>query len=403
MIQPEYIHQFWSLPTDGLVKQLGASPIGLSTSEAKRRIRIYGPNRIRATKRTDTLTLFLAQFKSPLILILLGAVILSFFLGEPVDASIIIAIILLSSVLGFWQEKRAADAVKSLLAIVKIEVRVLRDGVEIDISAEEVVPGDICILNAGDIIPGDAAILDSKDLFVDEACLTGESFPAEKQVGIVAASLATSTALLITKGAVSNVLDLCSSVELPSGCHEMAEMRKGIERQFTALGNDGFRTLGLAYKRLGDVSKIGKQHEVGMTFVALLVFFDPPKAGVIEALSDLRKLGIALKVITGDNVHVATSVARNVLEYEPRVLTGRDLRLLSNEALRSRAPAIDVFAEIEPSQKERIILALRKSGNTVGFLGDGINDASALHSADVGISVDCLARKRLEGASSRCS
>lgn len=102
------------------------------------------------------------------------------------DASIIIAIILLTSVLGFWQEKRAADAVKSLLAIVKIEVRVLRDGVEIDIPADEVVPGDICILNAGDIIPGDAAILDSKDLFVDEACLTGESFPAEKQVGLVA-------------------------------------------------------------------------------------------------------------------------------------------------------------------------------------------------------------------------
>jgi Mg2+-importing ATPase len=608
MIQPEYIHQFWSLSTDGLLKQLGASTTGLSTSEAKRRIRIYGPNRIRATKRTDTLTLFLAQFKSPLILILLGAVILSFFLGEPVDASIIIAIILLSSVLGFWQEKRAADAVKSLLAIVKIEVRVLRDRVEIDIPADEVVPGDICVLNAGDIIPGDAAILDSKDLFVDEACLTGESFPAEKQVGLVAGetplmkrsnslfmgthvvsgnaralliltgastefgkvservrlapeetqfehgvrrfgylltevtlilvivifgitvylqrpvidsflfalaiavgiipellpaiisiNLAVGAVhmarrkvivkqlasienlgsmnvlcadktgtltegivklqeavdakgnpsekalfyaylnsfyetgftnpideairthrqfdltgyqkidevpydfvrkrlsilvakngahLMITKGAVSNVLDLCSSVELPSGCHEMAEMRQGIERQFTALGNDGFRTLGLAYKRLGEVSKIGKQHEVGMTFLALLVFFDPPKAGVVEALIDLKQLGIALKVITGDNVHVATSVTRAVLGYEPRVLTGADLRYLSNEALLSRAPAIDVFAEIEPSQKERIILALRKSGNTVGFLGDGINDASALHSADVGISVN---------------
>ena len=141
---------------------------------------------MRPAKRTDAITLLLAQFKSPLIIILLGAVILSFFLREPVDASIIIAIVLLSSVLGFWQEKRAADAVKSLLAIVRIEARVLRDGVERDVPAEEVVPGDICVLNAGDIIPGDAAILESKDLFVEEAALTGESFPAEKEVGTFA-------------------------------------------------------------------------------------------------------------------------------------------------------------------------------------------------------------------------
>ena len=103
-----------------------------------------------------------------------------------------------------------------------------------------------------------------------------------------------------------------------------------------------------------------------MTFLGLLVFFDPPKAGVIEALDDLRKLGITLKLITGDNVHVATSVTRNILGYEPKVLTGTEVHSLSDDALRSRANVIDVFAEIEPSQKERIILALRKSGNTVG-------------------------------------
>ncbi|MGH9880919.1 MAG: HAD-IC family P-type ATPase, partial [Pyrinomonadaceae bacterium] len=194
--------------------------------------------------------------------------------------------------------------------------------------------------------------------------------------------------LMITKGALNSVLDLCSSVELPSGCRDITDLSKGIERQFKSLGSEGFRTLGLAYKRLGDVSRIDKEHEVGMTFLALLVFFDPPKAGVVEALDDLRKLGIALKVVTGDNIHVATSVTRNVLCYEPEVLTGTEVHLLNDDALRSRAPLIDVFAEIEPSQKERIILALRKSGNTVGFLGDGINDASALHSADVGISVN---------------
>jgi Mg2+-importing ATPase len=587
---------------------LGTSATGLTTVEAKNRLRLYGPNRLRPARKTDAVTLLLAQFKSPLILILLAAAILSFFLKEPVDALIIIAIVLLSSVLGFWQEKRAADAVKTLLAIVRIEVRVIRDGVETDVPAEEVVPGDVCVLSAGDIVPGDAAILESKDLFVQEAALTGESFPAEKEAEILAketplmkrtnclfmgthvvsgsaralvvltgastefgkvseslrlkpaetefehgvrrfgylltevtlilvlvifgitvyldrpvidsflfalaiavgiipellpaiisinlavgavhmarrkvivkqlasienlGSMDTLCAdktgtitegtvklqraldaegsdsrkgllyaylnsfyetgftnpideairayeqfdltgyqkvdevpydfvrkrlsilvardgmhLMITKGAVSSVLDLCSSVELPSGCRDIASMRAQIELQFKSLGNDGFRTLGLAYKHLDDVCRIDKEQETGMTFLALLVFFDPPKAGVVDALNDLRKLGITLKVITGDNVHVATSVTRNVLGYEPRVLTGKDFHLLSVEAMRSRAPLTDVFAEIEPSQKELIIQALRKSGHTVGFLGDGINDASALHSADVGMSVN---------------
>ena len=92
--------------------------------------------------------------------------------------------------LGFWQEKRAADAVKSLLAIVRVESRIVRDGTEKDVPAEEVVPGDVCVLNAGDIVPGDATILESKDLFVQEAALTGESYPAEKEAGTLAGETA---------------------------------------------------------------------------------------------------------------------------------------------------------------------------------------------------------------------
>jgi Mg2+-importing ATPase len=194
--------------------------------------------------------------------------------------------------------------------------------------------------------------------------------------------------LMITKGALSNVLERCSLAELPSGRCDIDDVRNAIEREFESLSNDGFRVLGLAYKDLGAVSRIEKEQEVGMTFLALLVFFDPPKAGVVQALVELSNLGISLKVITGDNVRVATSVTRSVLGNEPVVLTGGEVHLLSDEALRSRAPTIDVFAEIEPSQKERIILALKQSGNTVGFIGDGINDASALHCADVGISVN---------------
>ncbi|MGH9880083.1 MAG: cation-transporting P-type ATPase, partial [Pyrinomonadaceae bacterium] len=186
MSKREDLDHFWSLPAIGLMEQLSTGPAGLTTTEAKRRFQLYGPNCLHFAKRTDALTLLLAQFQSPLILILLGAAVLSFFLREPVDAVIIIAIILLSGALGFWQEKRATDAVKSLLAIVRIEARVVRDGMETDIPAEEVVPGDVCVLNAGDVIPGDAAILESKDLFVQEAALTGESFPAEKETGTLA-------------------------------------------------------------------------------------------------------------------------------------------------------------------------------------------------------------------------
>src|SRR5690349_3010288 len=177
---------FWSVPLAELFEFLATRPDGLTAAEAKSRLREFGSNRLTVSQRNDAATLLLDQFKSPLILILLAAAGLSFFLNQSIDAVIIIAIVLLSSLLGFWQEKRAADAVESLLSIVRMDAKILRDGVAIDVAVDEVVPGDVCLLNAGDIIPGDAAIIDAKDLFVDEAALTGESYPAEKSAGIVA-------------------------------------------------------------------------------------------------------------------------------------------------------------------------------------------------------------------------
>lgn len=599
---------FWSVSVAELFERLDTTREGLTSAEAKRRVRTYGPNRLSTSKRTGALMLLLAQFKSPLIVILLVAAGLSFFFNESIDAVIIIAIVLLSSLLGFWQEKRATDAVQALLSIVKMDATVLRDGAQVNVPFEEIVPGDICVLNAGDIIPADAAIIESKDLFVDEAALTGESYPAEKEArvigketplmkrtnslfmgthvisgnalalivrtgtstefgkvsvdvsvappesefehgvrsfgylltkvtlvlvmvifgitvflnrsvidsflfglaiavgiipellpAIISINLAVgavhmskmkvivkqlasienlgsmnilcvdktgtltdgrmkfegaqdlqgasndkallyaylnscyqtgftnpideairasgefelgeytkldevpydfvrkrlsilaahkSEHIMITKGAVRNVLDVCSSVEVNGDRRSIDDVREQIEKQFALLGADGFRTLGLAYKVVDHSSHITKTDETGMTFLSLLVFFDPPKEGVSEALHDLKTLGITVKLITGDNTAVAGSVARRVLGYEPKVLTGKELPSMSNDALRARANTIDVFAEIEPSQKERIIMALRQAGNTVGFLGDGINDAAALHACDVGISVN---------------
>jgi len=133
---------------------------------------------------------------------------------------------------------------------------------------------------------------------------------------------------------------------------------------------------------------ISKADEADMTFLGFLVLFDPPKPNIIETIGGLKNLGVALKIITGDNHLVAADVSQQMGLSKTKIITGQELRLLSDEALVRRVGHVDVFAEIEPNQKERIVLALRKAGNVVGYMGDGINDASALHAADVGISVE---------------
>jgi Mg2+-importing ATPase len=125
-----------------------------------------------------------------------------------------------------------------------------------------------------------------------------------------------------------------------------------------------------------------------MCFRGFLLFFDPPKQAAPRTVADLAARGVRVKIITGDNRYVAAHLAQAVGIAAPRVVTGRELGHLRDEALWQSAPETDVFAEVDPNQKERIILALKKTRHVVGFLGDGINDAPALHAADVGISVD---------------
>src|SRR5437870_299274 len=178
---------FWGLSTTEMLQRLQAAREGLTGGEAGERLARYGVNLLKLPKRSDVFTLILAQFKNPLILILFFATGLSFFLHEPVDAFIILAILLVSGLLGFWQERGASNAVEKLLSIVRITAAVLRDGSVKEIPVEEIVPGDIVILNAGDIVPGDGLVQESKDLFVDEAMLTGETFPVEKTVAVLPA------------------------------------------------------------------------------------------------------------------------------------------------------------------------------------------------------------------------
>jgi Mg2+-importing ATPase len=139
---------------------------------------------------------------------------------------------------------------------------------------------------------------------------------------------------------------------------------------------------------MAEFSHIDKMHETSMTFMGLLVFADRPKPGIVDAIANLKRLGVSLKILTGDHHLVAAHVGKEVKLSHLRMITGREVRSLTDEALRQRVNDVDVFAEVEPNQKDRIVLALRQAGNVVGFIGDGINDAPALHAADVGISVD---------------
>jgi Mg2+-importing ATPase len=194
---------------------------------------------------------------------------------------------------------------------------------------------------------------------------------------------------LITKGALDNVLSICDSVQAGDVTHALdAATRAGIERLYSEWSAKGFRVLGVATKRVEGQPAYSRADENGLTFAGFLLFFDPPKADVQQVIVDLAKRGVQLKIITGDNQKVARYIAEAVNLPVMGVLTGSELADLRDEALWHLAERTTLFAEVDPNQKERIILALQKTGHVVGYMGDGINDAPALHTADVGISVD---------------
>lgn len=195
--------------------------------------------------------------------------------------------------------------------------------------------------------------------------------------------------VLITKGALKNVLEVCTHVREDNQDVVLdAERRARIETLYTGWSGEGFRVLGVGTKPLDERDVWARHDEHGLTFSGFLLFFDPPKPGVEQVLGDLKALGIALKIVTGDNALVARHVAETVGMDSSRVLTGEAMSRMNDEALWHAAERTSIFAQVDPNQKERIILALKKTGHIVGYLGDGINDAPALHAADVSISVD---------------
>jgi Mg2+-importing ATPase len=598
---------WWDGGVDELLARLKASQAGLTQDEADAR---RGDSHSQFGHRTDSdWMLLLSQFRSPTTLILIAASLLSLILKDNADAAIILVIVVASALLGFWQERTAAQTIKKLLELVKIQTTVVRNGREQQIWSDDVVVGDIVALSAGSSVPADCRLLDANDLHLDEAALTGETFPVEKQPGIVpataglaqrtnalflgthvvsgtgrvvVAACGTQTEfgrisehlrprapetdfekgvrrfgyflmeitfllvvsifainvylhkpivesllfalalavgltpqllpaiimvnltygakqmaerkvvvrrlasienfgsmdvlcsdktgtltegviqihdtvdprgthsdfvsqliywnarhetgfsnaiddairanpptgvtdsvkldevpydflrkrlsilvdqqgrhLLITKGAVANVLEVCAEIESSDGCRTpLNSNRRDIASQFEKYSQQGYRTLGVAYRDMGSQTVATRNDESSMVFAGFVVLRDPPKPDSANMIRSLKDRGVSLKIVTGDNRWVATEIAREVGLSAENVVTGEDLRKMSSGGLVRKVSSIDVFAEVEPAQKERIILALRHAGHVVGYLGDGINDATALHAADVGISVD---------------
>ena len=182
MLEPR--ESFWSLDVETLLAELKSDRRGLSSQEAESRFSAGAPH-IRAKRGRGAIWLLLAQFKSPITMILILAALLSFFLHDRVDATIILTIILVSSLLGFWQEYGAANALQKLLSLVTLKTTVMRDGQEQTVRSEEIVPGDLVTLAAGRAIPADCLVIESRDLFVNEATLTGETFPVDKQPAVL--------------------------------------------------------------------------------------------------------------------------------------------------------------------------------------------------------------------------
>jgi Mg2+-importing ATPase len=200
--------------------------------------------------------------------------------------------------------------------------------------------------------------------------------------------------LLIVKGAPEEILRLSTRYITSEGATEALDdaVRVRLAAAFARLSEDGFRALGIASREVGaDQTHVTRADEAALTFAGFAVFLDPPKPSAGVTLAALRRDGVSVKLLTGDNEHVARHVFEGIGAKITGVLTGEQIARLSDEALIGQLRRANLFCRVNPQQKLQILLALKRMGHVVGFMGDGINDAPALHAADVGISVDSAA------------
>lgn len=195
--------------------------------------------------------------------------------------------------------------------------------------------------------------------------------------------------IMITKGAPEEIAKICSTYEVDGITFELAEeLRRKIDAKFRELSEEGLRVLGVAYRVIDTGNNFCATDECMMIFLGFVVFMDPPKAGVGESLALIKKTNIELKILTGDNELITKSTCKQIGFEMKGVVLGSEIAGMTDTKLARIAESANVFARLTPDQKNRIINALRASGHVVGFLGDGMNDAPSLKTADVGISVD---------------
>ncbi|MHB8107320.1 MAG: magnesium-translocating P-type ATPase [Candidatus Cryosericum sp.] len=610
---------FAAMDADAVMKQLGTSATGLTDRVVEDRLAQHGPNEIAREKRVSPLKRLIAILSNPLSILLIVLAIITAVTGGGPGVYLILLMVVLGAALRFIQEQRSDNAAAELQKMVTTTATVVRNGDTKEVALRDIVPGDMVSLSAGDMVPADVRLVTAKDLFVSQAALTGESSPAEKNVGTVDASqtdaltmpnlcflgtnvetgsatavvvqtgketyfgsLASSivghremtsfdkginnftwlmiklmlvmapavflinglmrhnwmdaflfglavavgltpemlpmivtvnmskgavdmsrkkvivkrlnaiqnfgamdvlctdktgtitqgrvelekhvnvlgkeddhildmgflnsyyqtglknlmdvailahldkatelveeakyhkvdeipfdftrkrmsvvvtdgggTDLLICKGAVEEVLVLSTSVALDDKTSPMDDTQRATALKLVAdLNGQGFRVLALAtsssdHGTSDRVYTVKDEHD--LTLLGFLAFLDPPKPTAGEAIATLHSNSVDVKILTGDSDLVTVNICQQVGITNPRVLLGPAIEKMSDDDLAGTVEDTVVFARLSPHHKERIIHALQSRSHVVGFLGDGINDAPALRSADVGISVD---------------
>lgn len=640
---PDLPEHPWDLPAERLLSAVDSSPDGLSAAEAARRLPATRARAVAANGANSAWRLLAKQFTSPIIVILVVATLIAGILGDLLDTVIILVIVLLSGLLDFAQERGAQASMDRLLGAVRLTATVRRDGDPTEVPFGEVVPGDVIEVSGGDVLPADAVVLSATDLQLDQASLTGETFPVDKEPGTVAAQtpladrtnllysgthvasgsgtavvtatgrdtefgrvkqslaqkqrptgfergmtrfgllltrimvvlvvlifivnlvldrpivdsalfslslavgltpqllpaivglslaqgskviarhrvivkrlnaiedfgamtalctdktgtmtageihlsapldlhgekfpallrtaslnavlqsgkanamdqaitraahgagldlsgarllaelpydftrkrmtvLATDPAtgpgpVLVTKGAVEKVLAVCSHARISGDAGAgtgdgvtvpLSECVDEVRGVVDELGSRGFRVLAVATAD-GDATKMGATEtsatdldssaEQNLTLVGLLSFADPVKPDAASTIAEFAEAGVTVRMITGDARPVATHIAGELGLDPAQIMDGAQIDALSDEALAAQAEGVRVFCETTPHHKERIVRALGRDGETVGYMGDGINDAPALRAADVGISVTGASDVAAESAS----
>ena len=195
---------------------------------------------------------------------------------------------------------------------------------------------------------------------------------------------------MLTKGAIEEILKCCKQVKYKDEIIPITEdLIKQIEVNANNLSNMGMQVIALATKKeYPGVNVFNSSDESEMTFVGYVAFLDPPKKDVKSTIKNLKEYGVTTKILTGDNQYATENIAKLVGIRHDKILIGAQVDKLTDEELSKEVENVDIFARMNPMQKERIIKILKKNGHVVGYMGDGINDSPALTNSDVGISVD---------------